>query len=422
MNEGVDIPSVDTVLFLRPTESATLFLQQLGRGLRRSHGKAVLTALDFVGIQRAEFRFDTRFRALIGSSRRALTEAVDKDFPLLPAGSQILLDEVVQAQVVASLQRQLRVTMNDLVRELRNTPQSDLQHFLREQNLELSDVLRNNPTRTWTTLQRAVGRVVPPPGPQEPQLLRRVRALAHVDDPVRAQAYLRLLADPGDDAVPEALAAMLFFSLWPDGGGFDSIRAGLASLRHEPAVCAELAEVIRLGADEARNVPLPLTGDGLAGLPLSIHATYQREEIVAALGLASLTRLPGSFREGVARVERWNADAFFITLKKSEADFSPSTRYRDYALSPTLFHWESQSRTSVESPTGQRYLQHRALGGHILLFTRATTKHALGTAPYVFLGPASYVSHRGTRPIGITWRLHTPMPADAYLVARAVAS
>lgn len=60
-NEGLDIPEVDTVLFLRPTESATVFLQQFGRRLRRTRDKAVLTALDFVGHQRSEFRWTRSF-------------------------------------------------------------------------------------------------------------------------------------------------------------------------------------------------------------------------------------------------------------------------------------------------------------------------------------------------------------------------
>ena len=59
-NEGLDIPDVDTVLFLRPTESATVFLQQLGRGLRRTPHKAVLTVLDFIGYHRKEFQFASR--------------------------------------------------------------------------------------------------------------------------------------------------------------------------------------------------------------------------------------------------------------------------------------------------------------------------------------------------------------------------
>lgn len=72
-NEGVDLPDVDTLLMLRPTESSTLFLQQLGRGLRRSDHKAVCTVLDFVGLHRTEFRFDRKLRVLLveraGSSR-----------------------------------------------------------------------------------------------------------------------------------------------------------------------------------------------------------------------------------------------------------------------------------------------------------------------------------------------------------------
>lgn len=114
-----------------------------------------------------------------------------------------------------------------------------------------------------------------------------------------------------------------------------------------------------------------------------------------------------------------NADAFLITLKKSDNDYSPTTMYRDFALSSDLFHWESQSTTTSASPTGQRYINHRAKGSHILLFVRETKTNALGAAPYIFLGPADYVSHEGDRPMAITWRLKRPMPAEVYLGARA---
>ncbi len=83
-NEGVDIPEVDTLLLLRPTESATIFLQQLGRGLRWSpeSGKTVLTVLDFIGQAHAEYRFDIRYRALIGGTRAQIAQ-VDRAW--LPA-------------------------------------------------------------------------------------------------------------------------------------------------------------------------------------------------------------------------------------------------------------------------------------------------------------------------------------------------
>src|SRR5262249_3635104 len=67
-NEGVDVPSVNSLLMLRPTESPVLFLQQLGRGLRTAPDKNLCTVLDFVGQHRKEFRYDRRFRALLGGT------------------------------------------------------------------------------------------------------------------------------------------------------------------------------------------------------------------------------------------------------------------------------------------------------------------------------------------------------------------
>lgn len=416
-NEGVDIPEVDTVLFLRPTESATVFVQQLGRGLRQHPSKAVLTILDFVGSQRKQFRFDKRFRALTGRARGHLKHDVSQEFPFLPAGSQIVLDKISREVVLRNIESQLSSRTSELVSEARNLGTISLERYLRENDLELADILR--PNRSWTTIKRAANLPVPPPGPNEPQLLRRIRALSHVDDPERADAYTRILRDPPESQA-SPFARMLYYSLWPDGGHWASAEEGLMALRDEPAVCAELIEVLTLASRASRRVVR--VPDGLAAIPLRSHASYQREEVLAALGWISGSRVPSNFREGVVRVDHLNVDAFFVTLKKSDADYSPTTLYRDFALNPSLFHWESQSTTTVESPTGQRYINHRELGGRVLLFVRDAKKNDLGTSPYIFLGTVEYVSHEGTRPISITWRLAEPMPMDVYLAASAVAA
>ena len=423
-NEGIDLPSVDTVLFLRPTESATLFLQQLGRGLRHAPDKAVLTALDFVGHQRKEFRFDARFRALTGSTRGRLARDVEAGFPFLPSGSQIVLDRFTQDAVLASLKQQIGGRWSRLVQELRACGDVTLAHFLHEADLELADVV-GRPDRGWTALRRAAGLSVRASGDREEQLRRRVRTLAHIDDGDRAAWYRRLLADDAPSyedlaLVDQVWARMLFFSLWPDGGGFDSYNEGFIALRGEPATRDELKDVIGLALDRAEHVARPALGH-FASNPLRVHASYQREEVLAALDYASLSRKPNSFREGVLFAQSWNTDAFFVTLQKSEAAYSPTTLYRDYALLPQLFHWESQSVTTVASPTGQRYIHHRERGSHVVLFVRDTKHSDFGTAPYVFLGPASYVSHEGERPIAFTWRLQQQMPASIFSQASAVA-
>ncbi|HEY3418674.1 MAG TPA: DUF3427 domain-containing protein, partial [Armatimonadota bacterium] len=117
-------------------------------------------------------------------------------------------------------------------------------------------------------------------------------------------------------------------------------------------------------------------------------------------------------REGVLHMPQIPADVFFITLNKTEREFSPTTMYADYAISDSLFHWQSQSTTAEGSKTGQRYIQHELSGHQILLFVRENKKENGLACPYHFLGPAAYVGHTGSRPMSITWRLHHPMPAQ----------
>ncbi|MEI2715351.1 MAG: DUF3427 domain-containing protein [Nocardioides sp.] len=414
-NEGVDIPSVDTVLFLRPTESATIFLQQLGRGLRRTADKAVLTVLDFVGHQHKRFRWDLKLTALTGLSRSRLGAAVDEDFPFLPSGCQIVMDKSTQAAVLANLKSQVGGRWSDLLFELRSIGDVDLRGYLIESGAMLPDVVRGD--RSWTRLRREAGFESRPAGPLEGALLKRGRSLVHVDDAVRAAAYSRLLSGlDAESRLEQQLAAMLFFSLWPGGGGFASVEEGLAALRAERPAAEELSTLVDLGFSSARRATSPLSLD----VPLAVHGRYRREEVLAALGDASVAKPPVNFREGVLWVPDLNVDAFFIQLHKSEAAFSPTTMYRDYPISPTLFHWESQSRTSLASPTGQRYLSGAST---VLLFCRQTSSDEYGSgAPYLFLGPASYVSHSGERPIAITWRLETPMPIDFFTAAKVVAT
>ena len=416
-NEGLDIPDIDTVLFLRPTESATVFLQQFGRGLRRTTDKAVLTALDFVGHQHVEFRWDAKFRALTGRARGELVKDVEEGFPFLPSGCQIMLDRTSQQLILDNVRAQVTRRWPQVVAELRSMGETSLQDFVARSGLPLSEVLRRG-QKSWTQLRIDAGLPVRVRSEHASNLAKRGRALAHVDDPDRAAAYLRLLADRapryGDlGEVDQRYARMLFFSLWPDGGGFASYDDGLDALRDEQAVRDELSQVVSLAIDAAEHVTSPLSG-ALAAYPLRVHGRYQREEILAGIDYASLERKPTSMMQGVAYVPEANADLLMATLKKSEADYSPTTMYRDYPISPTLFHWESQNATALGSPTGQRYINGTS---NILLFVRDTHQDPFGTAPYQFLGPASHVEHQGERPIAITWKLAQPMPADFFQAA-----
>ncbi|MFI0895559.1 DUF3427 domain-containing protein [Streptomyces sp. NPDC020983] len=418
LNEGLDIPDVDTLLLLRPTSSATVFLQQLGRGLRRTEGKAVVTILDFIGQHRAEFTFEAQFAALTNLRRSRLAASVEQDFPQLPSGCQIILERKAKERVLKNIRDRIGVNAPQLAREIAEYSQPALADYLRESGRDLRQVYRGG--NSWTGLLRRA-RMLPddaPPG--EDRLLKRTPAFHHVDDPVRIDAYTRLLADgaPGYESLDpqlQAYARMLVFSLWPSGGGFTDYGTALRSLVAQEAFRDEVRQLLAYNLAHTEHVPVPLLGDH-TGLPLSVHGSYNREEILTALRQTVLGGYtPSNFREGVRWCPDIATDALFVTLEKDAKDFSPQTRYRDFAMSETRFHWESQSTTSDTSATGIRYRTHRERGTHVLLFVRRFKHTDIGgPQPWMLLGPAEFVEYRGSRPMGIVWDLRHRMPADVW--------
>ncbi|MEV6736785.1 DUF3427 domain-containing protein [Streptomyces sp. NPDC051104] len=425
-NEGLDIPGVDTLLLLRPTNSATIFLQQLGRGLRRTETKPVLTVLDFIGQHRAEFRFEEQFRALTNLSRNRLVDHIEHDFPQLPSGCQIILEGKSKGLVLDNIRTQLGATVKTLVNEVKAYSTPRLADYLRESRREIKELYKSD--NSWTTVLRRAGLISEAAPSGEAALLKRVHAFLHVDDPERAQTYLRLLEDdapPYEELGPadQSYARMLFFNLWDNAGGFTSFQEGLESLRPQRAFRDELRQLLSHVIERADHFPIPLSGR-LSHVPLKVHSAYNRSEILAALWVARFGgQMPRSFAQGVQWVEDLQTDALLITLEKNEKDFSPTVRYKDYALSPTLFHWESQNSTAADSRTGMRYREHAQRGSHVLLFMRRYKNTDIGKSqPWILLGPATYERHTGSKPMAITWRLKHELPADVWTYSAITAS
>ena len=134
-----------------------------------------------------------------------------------------------------------------------------------------------------------------------------------------------------------------------------------------PQVLDEMAELFAVLGDRVDHLHQPLTTHPVAAL--QIHGRYTRIEILAAMGLAKRAKIP-AWQSGVYEARPANAELVAFTLDKSSGGFSPTTRYRDYAMNRTLIHWESQSNTREDGSTGLRYRNHERDGRTILLFTR----------------------------------------------------
>ncbi|MCA9488337.1 MAG: DUF3427 domain-containing protein [Myxococcales bacterium] len=399
-NEGVDIPAVDTVLFLRPTESATLYLQQLGRGLRLHDDKSCLTVLDFIGRANRRFRFDRRFGAMLGGGTRAeVRHAVEEGFPRLPSGCSIQLEEEAQRSVLENIRRTLS-SWGSLAEDL--VEDWPLGTFLDRADVELRELYLAG--RCFTGLRERRGYVESVP---DTAITRALPRLLHVDDLDRLTRWRLWLAEdrPPTPDLSDPHQRMLFAALGQAGRPVEELGAFLDELWADPVVLIEVRQLLEVLDDRRRKGT-----HALAGLPFRVHATYSRDEVSAGLGevrQGKLLRTQG----GVYKCADHRCDVLFVTLEKDEKDFTPTTLYNDYPLSQRRFHWESQGTTRLESSTGRRYREPPA-DWRILLFVRQAKKDERKlTMPYLFLGPVRCVSASGERPIQIVWELEYPMPA-----------
>ncbi|MDE0241912.1 MAG: DUF3427 domain-containing protein [bacterium] len=419
-NEGVDLPEVDTVLMLRPTESATVFLQQLGRGLRWAEGKQVLTVLDFVGQARREYRFDMRYQALIGGTRQQVRKAVEENFPYLPPGCALRLDRIAKGAVLDNLSHALRTARSHLVEDLRALgPSARLGAFVKASGADLLDIYRRPSSgHCFTDLLERAGFTS---RSTERSLMKAVGRMLHVDDGERLGIWRSILTnnDVTVDHLPprQRRLAWMFFGLLAGDRPLGDADEVFATIRAWRDMRDELIDLLDILADRTRTLAQPLEGGDVN--PLASHATYSLAEITAAHGLTDARGVLKRPREGVLWEKASGTDLLFITLEKSEKDYAPSVRYADYPISPQLFHWETQNTTSPDSGTGQRYISG---AGKVLLFVRERKRDDRNeTRAYHCLGYASCRRHESSRPMKIVWELERMMPGWLYQAGKVVA-
>lgn len=427
-NEGVDLPFVDTLLLLRPTQSPTIFQQQIGRGLRLHEEKSNCLVLDFVGQYQQTFRFDVLYRAITGLSRRDILEGVEKGFGKLPSGCHIQLQKQAREQILSSLKEAVQQNWRRLQTELRTyitlhgTQNLTLGGFLHDQQLELADVYsQSSPhNRGWVNLQRAAGLLEHvAAGGEEHDLSRRLSSLLHIDDTQHLRLLEQVAEQPGSYSIrspQERLRLqMLAYQIDSQDKQVGAPEDFLRRLAAAPAVSRELKELAECLSLQAHTHYRPLPG--LEQTPLKLHSRYSRREVLTAAGFLTEHKRKSS-REGIVRLRDQCTELMFVTLDKSTARHE-GVAYDDYAISPKLFHWQSQNAASANTPAGQRYI-HQGEGPDcpwtFQLFVQETKGHAFRAC-----GPVEYVSHRGEKPMSITWRLQYPLPPrlfEAFSVLR----
>ncbi len=417
-NEGVDIVDVDTVLFLRPTESLTIFLQQLGRGLRRSEDKSHLDVFDFIAQQNENYGYEARFAAMSASSHTVEAQ-IKEGFPCVPTGCLIHLERQAQETILQHIENSIKLVRKcniqkrlGLLLRQQNKTRLSLAEILDAFHLEDPDILYKleMPSRLC---RQALGLDVPQAW-CDFDLADGCRRFLLQTDAHLIQHLREVLHKPlAGNELPLSLFYSVVFPQKKPGDG--SLLATHQFILQHHELRQDLDEMLHwLLENSVRYTDTSFASTG----ELKLHAQYTRGQILLALGQGDYTH-PKQSREGVFFDRTKKLHIFFADINKSEKDFSETTRYDDFALAEDKFHWQSQSTTSESSRTGQSYIHHDEKGYTIMLFIRCRKKTKDNvTAPYVFLGPVDYIRHNGSHPMSIEWKLRYPMPASVYAWAR----
>ncbi|MDG1397266.1 MAG: DUF3427 domain-containing protein [Polaribacter sp.] len=416
-NEGIDIPQIDTILFLRPTESLTVFLQQLGRGLRLYEEKDCLTVLDFVGNSKPEYNFESKFRALIGKTNTPIIKEVEDDFPHLPLGCSIILEKKTKETILKNIVAASSLNRSKLIQRIQQFQHDTNQpltigNFSNFYNIPLQSIYKRG---SWKRLCQLAGKINDFELENEKQIVSAISKKWLSTNSLSYFSFILKIAKKSfnisiTDFSPneKTMLLMLHYDVWQKAGGFKSLENSIKSIGKNKILVEEIKEVLEVLIQniDFKEIPIKLHYEQ----PLKLHSRYTRDQILSAFRFSSFEK-KSSNREGTAEQKELKTEILFINLIKSEENFSPTTMYDDYAVNELLFHWQTQNSARPDKGKGLSYIKHKAQDKKILLFVREKAQNQYGNSlGYVFVGEGNLKDYQGSKPMSINWELNEPMP------------
>ncbi len=419
-NEGVDIPEVDTVLFLRPTESLTIFLQQLGRGLRLCPEKEVLTVFDFVAHVNKKFDFESRFRALLkkGDGGIDIKKQITEGFVLLPPGCSIMMEQKARDYVLQTISAAI-FTSKKLIQSIQSYSfVPTLGQFIADINQDVRLIYKGK--NCWTSLLRAAGKVTYQDDSFTQLLTNNLAKLTHLNSAANLRFILKIIeekeklvcSNPTEEKFLYIFCYNLFYKKADKNGpetDMSSLPALLKKLNDYPLFVKEIKELVEYKLDNLEIVTESLSDTVDPGI--EAYGCYNRNEILTLFNIPeAMKSLTFTQQSGIVPVDD-NTELFFVTLNKSEKEFSPTSMYKDYVISEHKFHWQSQNKDTIKG-SGSRYINQKTNGKKFILFVRETKNDGFGnTNPFYCFGYVDYITSTGEKPMSIEWEVEKPIMA-----------
>lgn len=433
LNEGIDIPEIDTILFLRPTESLTVFLQQLGRGLRLADGKTCLTVLDFVAQANKSYNYESRFRALVGRSSQSIQNEIKNGFKFLPRGCSITMEKQAQEYILQNINEAI-FNLKRLRKEVRTFEQNTgreltIDNFLDNFGLDWRLIYKS--PGSWARLKQQSNINVENFDPESKytKLLEGGLSRLYHTNSYEYLSYLKRLMSNDMQQLSDAKRRenkffdLFYFTIWMDdvdginkkyNFSFSSKNEIVYSLIDKKWFMEELSCLVNLKLSQLNRTTKWIKIDDEAEIEL--YGCYSADEIHLLL--------ENKLGRWQVLGTQYNHDRkitmVFVTLNKSDKEYSPTTLYEDYAISAKQFHWQSRNKVRINSEEGQRIINQKKNGWKFILFVRDTKTDEFGnTNGYYCLGLMDYESSIGECPMNVVWDMQNPIPG--FILEEAIA-
>ena len=461
LNEGIDIPTINLLLFLRPTMSSTIFIQQIGRGLRKAKNKDFVTIIDFIGNHKKDYLLINYFSSEVDNKDTLFTKKekiineIKNQFSNIPKSCYVELDRICQNRIIEKIEK-INFSSKNILKEMYLDYKAEIgkfeDEFLRirdfDTNIELfqelclkmhsfynaqlqfenSKIFENenekNPLNTTEIefleyLEKKITLVEPftfliidylATGKEyinNSDLLNKYKGFFDIKRNFKKHYLLNRIFEEliEDDILEKNLYGYKFSKKYKNLFLNKKLneKNNMKSQQKENKLnfINRLKQLIHLGLNEFKRNDLDEFNENI----LISYKEYKRVELQILLD----SKVPkGSWRAGYANTKK--DICLFATIDKTHI-FQENLKYDNSLFADDIIQWISQPKTSHNSSVGQMFIHHKEKGFKVHIFIR---KYAFmngnKTNPFIYLGNAQYYSSQGDKPMKILWKLDKKIP------------
>ncbi len=444
-NEGVDIPSINMVLMLRPTNSPIVFIQQLGRGLRKHEEKEFLTVLDFIGNHNKAYLVAIALNGRRYYDKESLKVAVKTEFANIPGSTHIQMDKVSQERILAQIDQENFHSMKYLKEEykaFKQTKQGEIPYYMMDYltfdgapdptkfvakeksylrfvaKTEKDDYLKILlADEVFEDSLKSLSGMLPLKRVYEFVIMRHLLNNESISREKAKSEIEKVIEYADHDSVLHAMEYLNqdYFDYVQQKNKPKLVEYGEGELKRtqifegllqEDVKKDFLKDVIEYGVHRyERDYKQKYYG-------VPHFKLYEQYQMVDAALLSNYRKTHSAFR-GSGLLTNGNDYFLFVDLHK-EADIKESLNYNDKFLDQEYFQWETPNSTAQDSDRGKNIIYNEQRGINLHLFVRKYSKIDNKTEPFIYIGKGNTVEYQGERPIEVKLQLENKIPAYLY--------